>query len=189
MNYSIKLFKTVPKDVNEQIKMIKHSCFTKFRGETQVEISEHDDKFYNNKAVMNIIALTNNAVIGYTGVMKRKIFYNGMKIILGGFGGICVSPQYRRKGIASLMCEIGMKELFKLDCDIAYLCTDIKDPIRVHLYNKFGFMVLNRTHKFTGKSGKTYLEYDAMIAPVKSRDMFNIVVSSSEILDIGKGNW
>ncbi|MDO8497910.1 MAG: GNAT family N-acetyltransferase [bacterium] len=97
ISYSIKRFEKVPEDIEKQIKDLKHLCFSKFRGETPQEIAENDDRFYNNKAAVNIVALENDKVIGYLGTLKRDIIFNDQEIILGGLGGVCTSSEKRNR--------------------------------------------------------------------------------------------
>ena len=93
----------------------------------------------------------------------------------------------RRKGIATLVLKKGMKILKQEKCDIAHLCTDI---IKLKsLYSKFGFVPLGKKYTYIGKSGKKYIEKDGMIAPVNSVTKFKEILNSSEIFNIGLGNW
>jgi hypothetical protein len=59
----------------------------------------------------------------------------------------------------------------------------------LELYSQVGFIPLGKPYSYLGKSGKRYVEYDGMIAPVKSKNRFDLVMKSEEVLDIGVGNW
>jgi len=186
--YILKKYKVLPKNIEKQANELSRICFS-FMEETEEQRRLHTDKFYNNKAVVTVLALENDRVIGRAKVIKRDITYKGVKIILGGLGGICTLPEKRRKGIASSVVRIAFEELKNQGCDIAYLCTDLTDPQKVRMYCNVGFVPLGRSHQYRGQSEKIYIENDAMIASVNSKVRFDLIMKGPEILDIGYGNW
>lgn len=186
--YIIKKYKVLPRNIENQAGELSRLCFNHYK-ETKEQKKIDADKFYNNKAIITVLALENNRVIGRAKVIKRDISYKGVKIVLGGLGGVCTLPEKRRKGVAALVVRIAFDELINQDCDIAYLCTDINNPYKVRLYNRVGFVSFGKPHQYQGKSGKIYIDHDAMIASVNSKSKFDLVMKGSEIFDIGHGNW
>ncbi|MEK7079626.1 MAG: GNAT family N-acetyltransferase [Patescibacteria group bacterium] len=121
--YIIKKYKVLPKNIKKQASELSRLCFNYYK-ETEEQKKLNADKFHNNKAIITVLALENNRVIGKAKVIKRDILYKGVKIVLGGLGGVCTLPEKRRKGIAASVVRIAFDELKNQDCDIAYLCTD-----------------------------------------------------------------
>ena len=150
--------------------------------------AEDDDK-YCSEPFLNLLAIEKNSVIGAARLFKREIAYGGRKIILGGIGEVCTREDKRRRGVATGITKRAMEELKSQKCDIAYLCTNIGEEWKVKLYGKFGFVPLGRPYTYLGKSGKRYTDIDGMIAPLKSREKFLLILNGKEILDLGKGNW
>src|SRR3989344_3980638 len=184
--YSLNKYEDLPIDIEKQANELSKICFS-FMEETEEQKKLHADKFYNNKAVVTILALENNQVIGRAKVIKRNIKYEGVRIILGGLGGVCTLPEKRKKGIATAVVRIAFTELKNQGCDIAYLCTDLKNSNKAGLYSQVGFIPFGKPHQFHGQSGKIYIEHDAMLAPVNSKEKLELVMKGSEILDIGYG--
>lgn len=187
--FDIKTYTVLPVDIKSQVKDLKIACFSNVTGQTPEQKIDHLDRFYNKKPAVHIPAFADDKVIGYVAILKRTIIFENHSILLGGIGGVCTLPDMRNRGIASELLTEGMKQLHILGCDIAYLCTNIHYPLHVYLYNKFGFVLYGKPHTYTGKSGKKYIDHDAMLAPIQSPESFELIMNSSNILDIGKGNW
>jgi len=81
--------------------------------------------------------------INFTGEAK-EITFSGRDIILGGLGGVCVTANYRGKGIATKMLKLGLDELRNRDCDIACLNVDLKKQA-YGVYEKMGFKLYRLT--------------------------------------------
>src|SRR3989344_6273182 len=133
--YSLNKYEELPIDIEKQANELSKICFS-FMEETEEQKKLHNDKFYNNKAVVTVLALENNQVVGRAKVIKRNIEFGGVSIVLGGLGGVCTLPEKRRKGIATAVVKLAFAEPKNQECDIAYLCTDLKNPHRVGLYSQ-----------------------------------------------------
>jgi ribosomal protein S18 acetylase RimI-like enzyme len=92
-------------------------------------------------------------------------------------------------GVATALLKRAMEELNAQKCDVAYLCTDIHNPAMVKLYTGVGFVPLNKSYIYVGRSGKRYTETDGMIAPLQSNEKFDLILNGKEILDLDTGNW
>jgi len=135
-----------------------------------------------------LLAIEVEDVIGVLILFKRQIYYHSEPIILGGLGRLCVVQEKRKKEAGYILLKIGMEELKKHDCDVAYLCTDSNSAL-VELCKKFEFVPLQKSYTFLGQSGKKYVGDDGMIAPLNSQEKFNLILQTSKTLHIGKGNW
>ncbi|MDZ7586210.1 MAG: GNAT family N-acetyltransferase [Patescibacteria group bacterium] len=186
----IVVYKRISERLKKPVKQFDRDCFP-WIYETKKRISEHQDKFSPSvkDQFSHFCALENNNLIGRVIVMKRKIKFANRPVILGGIAGVCVCPEKRKKGLATKLLKRAMAELKKTGCDIAYLCTDAGNQGFLKLYGQVGFTVLGRPQTYSGKSGKRYIDNDAMIAPVNSLTIFKQVLIAKEPLDIGAGNW
>ncbi|UZE94139.1 MAG: GNAT family N-acetyltransferase [Candidatus Pacearchaeota archaeon] len=182
--YEIRTYSKVPRKLKTQVEKICHECF--YARMPKKEVKENKDK-YCSKGYAHILALENSSVISTVELFRRVIRYKGKKIILGGIGGLCTVKKKRGKGIASYLMKKSMEDLRKQKCEVAFLCTNIKDPKLGGLYKKFGFVIMKQPYTFLGKSGKRYTEKNGMIALVRSKSKFNLILKGKETLDIGYG--
>lgn len=178
----------LPSKLQEQVNELVGICFDWIWESPQTQ-ADNEDRFYNLKPVRRLTALEGEQVVSYAAIYQRQITYLDKEIGLGGLGGVCTRPDRRRQGLASKLIDMGMAELKKLNCDLAYICTDTADSSSVRLYKKAGFRVLGKPHTYYGKSGQLYTDHDGMIAPVNSEDLFDWVLKGKVPLHLGRGNW
>lgn len=190
MNFDVKVFTLpVPEPYKTQARELGSICFSNPL-ELPHERKEEQDRFCSQSDWYRFVfAIEDNKVIGSITTLKRTILFQGKEVLLGGIGGVSTQPDKRNQGVASAMLRVAMDELKLAGCDIAYLCTDVKNPARLKLYGKFGFGVLNGHVTYLGKSGKRYLQKEAMIASVNSDALFDAVMQQTQPLDIGTGDW
>lgn len=184
------VYNKLPRFLKDQIDRFDQVCFP-WIYQSEKRINEHRDKFSPSlkDQIGHVCALDKNSLVGRVVIMKRKITFENKPVILGGVAGVCISPEKRKLGLATKLLDRAIKELKLTGCDIAYLCTDVEDKGYLKLYGRFGFKVLGRLQTYLGKSGKRYIDHDAMIAPINSKTIFDLVISEKENLDIGSGNW
>jgi len=188
MRFKVYLYYTLPEEIKVQVGKLLDECFGIRSGQSPEKLEEQKDRFFSTPFAF-LLAIEKNSVIGVIKLYKREISYQGRNVVLGGFGGVCTKKSSRRRGVATTLLNVGLKELRSQGCGIAYLCTDFNDPAMIKLYSKVGFVPLNKSYTYLGKSGKRYTEKDGMITPVKSGDKFNLVIRGKDIFDIGVGNW
>ncbi len=135
-----------------------------------------------------ILVFMENELIGMAAVFKRIIHYHDSYVSLGGIGKLRVREDWRRKGIANAIMKESVKQLSILNCDVAFISTNLKSFL-VRFYEKYGFIPLNKSYIYTGYSGKKYREQNGMLIPIKSKQVFQTILNSLEPLDIGQGNW
>jgi predicted acetyltransferase len=157
-----------------------------FMGWSEDDLLTQDDR-YGTKPQGYVVGYENNKIIGVVNLLKRTINFKNKNITLGGFGGVCVDLKHRRQGVALNLLTKGIEELKKMNCDIAFLCTNI--PKLGPLYSKVGFVPLNKNYKATALSGKIYLDKSGMIAPINSPEIFKEVLNSTNTFDLQGQDW
>lgn len=129
----------------------------------------------NKKVGLIEIFLKKNAIVG-----KENIF-------VGGIGGVVVDRKYRHKGIATAMLKKTLEVLKKEKADIAMLCTEIErlGP----LYKGIGFVPLRRPYLYTDRKGEIKEDAQGMVAALSSKDAFERILASPEIINVGPSNF
>lgn len=186
--YSWRIVQTgkLPKQYKRKVSMLLYRCFRAGRSSRQRAVGR--DQYCDNPFAY-ILALEKKTLKGVVLLYKKNIKHGGKSIILGGIGGVCTKKKERKRGIATSLLKRAMQCLKSEGCDVAYLCTDVKNPENVRLYGKLGFVKLDKPYTYLGKSGKRYTERNGMVAPVRSRAKFNLIRKGKETLDLGISNW
>lgn len=153
---------------------------------TQKLLAEEEGKFYSQPKAW-LLVFEKDHIIGTTALHQRKIQFDNKDIVLGGIGRVCTRKDRRRQGIANQMLKEAVKTLRKWDCDIAFLCANVKES--GDLYTHGGFVPLNKPYTYYGRSGKLYEKSNGMLAPVNSYEIFEEVLHSAQKLHLGSGNW
>ncbi len=144
---------------------------------------------YSSIPYARLLAIERVKVICVTKLFRRLIVFDRETVTMVGFGCLTTKYKKRRKGVATALLKMGMKDFEMQNFDLAFLCTDIKNPAMIKLYGQVGLVPLGKPYTYTGESGTKYVEHNGMVAPVSSLDKFKHVVSGKEILDIGVGAW
>ncbi len=159
---------------------------SRFMGATPKIMEIQDDRF-GSLPFGYAIGYEGDQIIGVTNLLKRSIKFKEQNITLGGFGGVCTHHEFRRQGVAKKLLKEGMKILKDNKCDIAFLNTD---PGRLaSLYNRVGFVPLQREYRASGASGKIYLSKLGVIAPVCSKKIFKLVLNDTDVFDLQGQDW
>jgi len=182
----MKVFHKLTKELVTNVKRFESENFFTREERTPEHQAKEQEKFFSQPRAW-ILVFEESDIIGRIMLHKRKIEFNKKDIILGGIGGVCTRLDKRNQGIATMMLERAMKILKKWDCDLAYLCAEIKKTGA--LYDQIGFVPLNRPYTFYGRSGKLHEQNNGMIAPINSREIFEEVLRSKDKLHLGNGNW
>ena len=172
----VQQFRASVSDVNGQIR-------------TPQEEERRSEKFCSDgDAKKWILVFKDKDLVGMAVLFGREIMYKDRAVVLGGIGKVRVREDWRQKGVAKKMMSEVMGQLADMQYDIAFLGTDINSFL-ADFYRKYGFVSLNRPYSFSGKSGRRYEENDGMLAPIRSKEIFQEIMNSSEPLDIGRGKW
>ncbi len=189
--FAFEVFKQIPDHLQSEVESGKKQAFHEDEAlNTTEKRQKHDDRFCSQlDRFMYLVAFSSTHVVGSMTLLKRKTVFEGKPLLVGGIGGIWTHEDYRNQGIATRLLQKGMDILKENNCDIAYLCTDVENPARIHLYGKVGFVPLHKPHVYLGKSGKKYTDTDGMIAPLKSEIIFQKILNGNKVLHLGTGNW
>ncbi len=196
--FDIKVFDLVPDYLIDQVDDLLEDNESNNRINDNRLLSNYSKERYSSKKdrIKYIVTLDKQSfpsdkqkVVGIVIVFKREIRFKDRLIQLGGIGGVGTKMEYRGKGIATNMLKVAKRLLEEVVCDVAYLDTDINDPVMLKLYGKIEFIILGRNHTYLGKSGKRYYENDGMIAPIKSQEIFSEIMDDNKPFNIGQGNW
>lgn len=180
----------IDKEIRDKVVFFRRNTSSiEGRVRTDAECVIHEDKYCSDRDIKKwVLVFDKEVIIGMAAVFLREIMFLDRNIKLGGIGKVRVTEHYRNKGIASKMMKKVMEQLHNIGADIALLCTNT-DSFLVDFYRKYGFELLGRPYMFKGKSGKDYGDEEGMLAPIHSIEIYNLVMQSNELLDIGVGNW
>lgn len=181
-----KLFPKLTDDLAVSVDQFIAQNFYAEEEKTQEHLAEEEEKFYSQPKAW-LLAFKKDQIIGTTALHQRKIQFDDKDIVLGGIGRVCTRKDRRRQGIANQMLKEAVKTLRKWDCDMAFLCANEKES--GDLYAQVGFVPLNKSYTYSGRSGKLYEESNGMIAPLNSFEVFEEVLHSARKLHLGPGNW
>ena len=177
--FSTKLFYSLPKDFEFQASHLLKQGFS----------SGVDEDKYCSLPYAHVLALERGSVIGVARLFSRCIVFDGELVFVGGFGSVTTRKNRRRLGVASALLQRGMEDFRLRLFDLAFLNSDVHNLTFVRLYGRVGFVALDKPYSCIGKSGRKYVSYDGMIAPVTSLGIYKRVLSSKSVLDIAFGSW
>lgn len=182
----VKIFQELTDDLARSVDQFIADNFYALGEKTPELLEEEEEKFYSLPKAW-LLVFEEDQISGTTALHQRKIQFNNKDIVLGGIGRVCVRKDQRRQGTAAQMLKEAVKTLKEWECDVAYLCANIKESGA--LYLKAGFVPLNRPYTYHGQSGKLYEGINGMIAPINSPGIFEEILHSEEKLHLGHGNW
>jgi len=182
----LEIFPELTEDLAESVKLFIAENFYAEGERTPELLEEEAEKFYSLPKAW-LLVIEKDQFIGTFALHQRKIQFHNKAVVLGGIGGVCVRKDQRRQGTATQMLKEAVKTLKEWECDVAYLCANIKESGA--LYSKAGFVPLDRSYTYHGRSGKLYEGINGMIAPINSPGIFEEILRSEEKLHLGPGNW
>jgi len=135
-------------------------------------------------------------IVSMACVYQHAFEWQGVLLQMGYLGLVMTEASWRRQGYATALARTSTQEMFDLGCDVAFLEADLTDPSIVRLYRRAGFTPLGHAYTFTGRSGRVYERTNAMIAslgravitPNGSGDVFDLMLHTSDVLDVGTGD-
>ncbi len=111
----------------------------------------------------------------------RQLDFQGKKYTFVGIGGVVTHIDYRHRGFATKLLQ---KSLAKVsNCDFALLATDV-DKIGP-LYERVGFVALDRPYLFLDKNGLKKPDPGGMIAPLSSPEAVDSILHSPTEIFVG----
>jgi GNAT superfamily N-acetyltransferase len=192
MQKRIAYFDRLDPDMEQEFFTFRHEQFFNTDGNKSKEKIEQtyidqDEKYFSEPAGYLFWLDEHDEIIASILLFKRTVAFRDSEIFLGGLGTVCTHRDYRGKGLGTQLLYSAMKYLKDWQCEVALLCTEIKDNGK--FYSAAGFVPLKDGYDYTGKSGEKYHEDEGMLAYVLSKDKFDQLLKSKEKLDIGFGNW
>ncbi len=185
MNVDIKKYEVIPGNLVPTISIYKKEAFEVGRpAYTEDRKQDHYERYCSEGDVFKyLLAMDSDQVIGGATLLKRQL---SQGITLGGIGGVWTRRDRQGQGVAHKVLDSAVECLKDAGCDVAFLSIDIESTKRV--YEKVGFIMLEKEYTFLGRSGKRYFEKNGMLAPILSQDIFGSIISDNQPLDIGRGN-
>lgn len=173
---------TLPELEKMALKSLDHECFS------DVDKQEIKEDFIAEPYKFIFAYDENSNPVGRVALYKRKVPFEDIIIKLGGIGGVCVSEKNRRMGIATQLVKKGLEILKEEGCDIACLTVDLEKKI-YSLYEKLGFVMMEREISFENVHGEIVREPGTMFAPVCSQEIYEQVMNSTTTFHYGRGYW
>ncbi len=183
---NVRLYPKISGDLADSVDQFIAENFYAEGERTPKLLAEEEEKFYSQPKAW-LLVFEKDQIIGTTALHQRKVKFNNKDIVLGGIGRVCVRKDQRRQGIANQMLQEAVETLRKWDCDMAFLCANVKES--GDLYTQVGFIPLNKPYTYSGRSGKLYEESNGLIAAINSFEIFEEVLHSARKLHLGSGNW
>ncbi len=90
----------------------------------------------------------NSKVIGLVRIVPRMIFREGVSLRVAGFSSVCLSPEYRNRGLSRPLMEHALWHCEQRGFDLAFL---IARRAVDHYYNKFGFWGISSYNRLSIK--------------------------------------
>jgi GNAT superfamily N-acetyltransferase len=141
------------------------------------------------KGFGRILVYEDDLIVGQAELFSRRIIFQGMKILLGGVAGTCVTASKRHRGIGKAIVMRGLDILRERKCDIACLNANVQEYPRGGLYYSLGFRVMKRKISFEDVHGRMRYDTGEMFVPICSQAIYNMVMTSGKIFHIGRGYW
>ncbi len=180
-NLQIRVIENPTVKQEEEIKELQKITFP------EVTDEEACEDFYHVPSVQ-VLAYKGNKLVGWAGVHETIQDFERLIIKLGGYG-ICTHPDYWGLGIASKVSKVAMDYLKNRGVDVAFLSVDTTNQASVRLHKKNGFVPLQQEFTWTTSKGVLKKDMGGMIAPVNSRELFDLILKGTELLYVGKGYW
>jgi predicted N-acetyltransferase YhbS len=141
------------------------------------------------KGFGRIFVYEDDLIVGQAELFSRPIHFHGMKILLGGVAGVCVTTSKQHRGIGKAIVSRGLDILRDRKCDIACLNANVGKYPRGGLYYSLGFRLMKRKISFEDVHGRMRYDTGELFVPVCSQAIYNSVMSSEGIFHIGRGYW
>lgn len=175
-------------DIKAQVDELLDETFGEKSGKSPEELAANRDKFYATPYAW-VVGTIDGVVVGSVELYLSRIRYQGVPIILGGLGGVNVKASFRGRGLSSPLVKRGMTELAASGVDVAYLCCNYDDSKIFHLYGSAGYVIYKKPVIVVGKSGRIYPQEWAMLAPVGSREKFDLLFNSPDGFSLQGSDW
>lgn len=184
--------KYVPKNeiTEAQLKMLKiveQTCF----GISEYETENNEEGHLFGAIESGVFLLFDDEkIVGCAYVYKRLTEYDGQEYYIGGLGGLAVMPEYQGNGYARQLTEKALKMSCDIGVDVACLFTSREENV-YKLYEKLGFVFLNRRGYYLNSLYKEAFRDDIMILGLNNKEMAEKILTTNHKFHYGKeeGCW
>ena len=152
-----------------------------------IDEREAQEDFYHPESV-HVLAYFGDELVAWAGVHITQQIYQDRSIKLGGYG-ICTHTNYQGQGIGSLVSKKAMEYLKDSGVEVAFLSVDLDNESSIAFHKKNGFVMLPQNYSWTNYNGESKEDSGAMIAPVNSQGLFELILNGNEVLYVGNGYW
>lgn len=149
---------------------LQGSCF-------QLPVEELEEDF-SRPSIARVLAYEQANLVGCAEVFRRFVAYQGVRIDLGGFGGVCTRADRRRQGIGSRVSLEALEYLRHLGCAMAFLAVNVSAGTH-RFYERFGFRLLPRPFVYANSKGALKQSEGGMIAPLCAPPLYEQVITGS----------
>jgi len=182
----IKLIQVPEDELSDQqrqgILELERTCFG------DVDPEEIEERFCA-EVHARILAYSNEKLVGYLILHKRKIEFDDREIIVGGAVGACVAKYMRRRGIGKRLMNKGLAVLKKQGCDVACLNADPENRKAAFELYELGFRLMERRISFEDINDNLRYDTGTMFIPLNSEELFSRIMNSKSIFHYGRGYW
>lgn len=176
---TIEEFDELSESMSSVDKLIKDDAFSDLGDLPEDEKQEMAEK-YKVTAWKYLFAKMGDKYVGRVVLDKRNVKLGDKEIACAGIGGLAVSSTFQKKGIGRMLMNQIVEVCKRNSIDLIFLNAG-EDLHRY--YEHFGFILYE--YRFTGLSGKEYLEDDGMVLVLNKNIQSDL---SANILGIGEGN-
>ena len=142
--------------------------------------------FFDNPKLI-IKAKIDGKLVGLVNIFIRTITFKGIKLVLGGIGGVVTHQEFRRCGVATATLRRAVIEMEKQGVDISLLCTDT-DKLG-SFYQKVGYQILGRPYYYFNKFGQEKPDTGGMIKAITQKVNVTEIINSSDKLSVGNSDF
>lgn len=160
-----------------------------------VSAEEAEEDFCSEPSA-RVLAYRRGELVAGAEVYRREVLYEGQAVVVGGFGPF-VREDLRNAGLGTCLCRAAMDTLRDRGCDLAVLTIGSEAEsgwqyhARLRFYQRLGFEPLLRPIRYANARGKVLESGGALIAPLRSQELFERVLRGQNPLSLGPepGYW
>lgn len=177
----------VTESQQQMIDSLNNLCFGI---EEAILLNQDEGHLFGAVEIGACVAFEEEKVVGIAYVYKRLTDYDGEDFYIGGIGGLAIAPEYRGKGYARKLVEVGLQKSYEIGVDVACLFTKRTETVH-KLYEKFGYAYLNRDVYYIDSLGKERTRDDVMILGLRNKRLAEKIHSTNGKFHYGKeeGCW
>ena len=116
----------VTESQQQMIESLNNLCFGI---EEAILLNQDEGHLFGAVEIGACVAFEEERVVGSAYVYKRLTDYDGEDFYIGGIGGLAIAPEYRGKGYARKLVEVGLQKSYEIGVDVACLFTERTETV------------------------------------------------------------